>query len=186
MPRTKQKKKTTVKKKVGLKSKKKVVRKTAAKRRPKKVLAIPKGYSSITPYLIVNDCAKAIEFYKKIFGAKEAFRMERGGKIAHTELKIGDARIMLSDGCPEMGAHSPEKFGGSPVSIHFYTKNVDDVIRRAVAAGAQLKRAVQDMFYGDRSGVVTDPFGHQWFIATHVEDVPLAKIKKRAAELFGA
>lgn len=181
----KAKKKSTLKKMTTKKFAKKVVKKTAAKNNGKKVTAIPKGYNSITPYLIVSNGTKAIDFYKKIFGAKEVLRMERDGKIAHAELKIGDAKIMLADACPEMGACTPEEFGGSPVSVHLYIKNVDTVINNAVSAGAKLEREIQNMFFGDRSGTVTDPFGHKWTVSTHIENVSPAKIKKRAAELFG-
>lgn len=182
----KAKKKLTSKKTIAKKSIKKVVKKAAKNKSKKvKVTAIPKGYNSITPYLIVSNGSKAIDFYKKIFGAKEMLRMERSGKIAHAELKIGDAKIMLADACPEMGARTPEEFGGSPVSVHLYIKNVDAVINNAVSAGAKLEREIQNMFFGDRSGTVTDPFGHKWTVSTHIEDVTPAKIKKRAAEMFG-
>ncbi len=158
----------------------------AKKRKSKKVSVIQKGYHSITPYLIVDPCVKAIEFYKKVFGAKEVMRMEQAkGKIGHAELKIGDSRIMLADPCPEMGAHGPKAVGGSPVGIHLYIKDVDSVVKRAIAKGAKLTRAVENMFYGDRSGGIEDPYGHQWYISTHIEDVTLAQVKKRAAELFG-
>ena len=171
-------------KKVSQKLKKKPVKKIVAKRK-KKVLAIPKGYHSITPYLIINNAAKAIDFYKKVFAAKEVMRMEHpGGKVGHAELKIGDTRIMLADECHEMGARSPQAFGGSSVIIHFYTKDVDGIVAKAVSAGAKLKRPVENMFYGDRSGMLEDPYGHQWCVSTHVEDVSPAKIKKLAAELF--
>jgi PhnB protein len=183
---TKAKKKPSVlKKKLALKVKKKVVKKVASKRKSKKASAIPKGYHSITPYLIVSDGAQAIEFYKKAFGAKEMMRMEKpDGKIGHAELKIGDARMMLADVCPEMGAHSPEKLGGSPVGIHLYIKDVDMVVERAVKAGAKLERAVENMFYGDRSGALEDPYGHKWYVSTHIEDVSPSQIRKRAAKLF--
>jgi PhnB protein len=166
------------------KQKKQVTKKPTVKR--KKVLPIPKGYHSVTPYLIVSNGAKAIEFYKKVFGAKASMCMEQpGGKIGHAELKIGDSKIMLADGCPEMKAHSPEHFGGSPVTIHLYVKDVDAVVKSAVAAGAKLVRPLENMFYGDRSAGLQDPYGHQWYVATHIEDVTPAQMKKRAAELFG-
>lgn len=172
--------------------KKKKVKVVAKKKKPvkksiknKKVSFIPKGYNCVTPYLIVNNAAEAIEFYKKIFGAKQAMRMEHSGKVVHAELKIGDAKIMLADTCPEMNAHTPEKFGGSPVSILIYTKNVDAVISNALSAGATLVREAQNMFFGDRSGTITDPFGHTWTVSTHIEDVSPAQLKKRAAQLFG-
>lgn len=175
------KKKATVSKK----SKRAVAKKAPTKKAKKKVLAIPKGYNCITPYLIVNNGAKAIEYYKKNFGAKEGLRMEQpDGKIGHAELKIGDTKIMLADECPEMDARSPEAFNGSPVSILMYTKNVDAVVELAVKNGAKLLKPVSDMFYGDRCGAIIDPFGHRWVISTHIEDVTPAKMRKRAAELF--
>lgn len=180
------KKTVTLKKNQNLKLKKKVTKKPVIKRKTKKVLAIPKGYHSIIPYLIVNNAKKAIEFYKKAFAAKAVICMEHpGGKIGHAELKIGDAKIMLADECPQMNARSPEKFGGSPVGIHLYIKDVDGVVKRAVAAGAKLVRPVENMFYGDRSGALEDPYGHMWYVSTHIENVTPALIRKRAAELFG-
>jgi PhnB protein len=184
MPRAKKassKKVTTTKK-----TKKTAVKKVAAKRKSKKVSAIPKGYNSLTAYLIVDNAAKAITFYKKAFGAKELMRMEQpNGKVAHAELKMGDSRIMLADECPEMKAQAPAAFGGCAMGIHFYTKDVDAVLKTAVKLGAQLSRSAEDMFYGDRTAEVIDPFGHKWHIATHIEDVTPAKMRKRAAELFG-
>lgn len=177
-------------KKAGLKARKtrsaKLKSKPARKSLKKKVSAIPKGYQQITPYLIINNATAAIEFYKRVFGAKEVMCMGKpNGKVGHAELKFGDAKIMLADEHPEMQALSPQAFGGSPVSIYFYVKNVDAVVEKAIAAGAKLVRAVENMFYGDRSGAVADPFGYIWYIATHVEDVSKAQIKKRAAELYG-
>lgn len=159
--------------------------KPKAKAAMKKVPAIPKGYHAVTPYLIVNNAAKAIDFYKKAFAAKEIMRMEKPhGKIGHAELKIGDAKIMLADEHLEMGAKSPSAYGGSPVSIHVYIKDVDTVVQRAVAAGAKLIKPVADQFYGDRSGMIADPFGHQWCISTHIEHLTPAQMKKRSAEAF--
>lgn len=170
--------KKVVKKAVKAKSKPKTAKKT------KKILAVPKGYNSITPYLIVNQALNAIEFYKKAFGAKEVMCMQdETGCVNHAELQIGDAKIMLADECPEMNARAPQSYGGSPVSIHLYIPNVDAVVERALAAGAVLARPVQDMYYGDRSGAVMDPFGHVWFISTHVEDVTPAQMKKRVAAM---
>jgi len=179
------KKIVSARKMTSKKSLKKTVKKVAVKRK-KKVLAIPKGYHAVTPYLIVNGGIRAIEFYKKAFGAKATVCMKHDdGKIGHAELKIGDSYVMLGDGCPEMKAFSPEHFGGSPVSIHLYVKNVDLTVKRAVAAGAKLIMPVEDMFYGDRSGAVKDPFGHSWYIATHIEDLTKAEIRKRAIALYG-
>jgi len=143
---------------------------------------IPDGYHTATPYLIVNDAAQAIEFYKEAFGATELLRMAKpDGKIGHAEIRIGDSTIMLADEFPEMGARSPQSFGGSPVSIFLYVENVDAVFAQTVAAGAVVQRPVADQFYGDRMGGVKDPFGHAWYIATHVEEVSPEEMRKRAA-----
>jgi PhnB protein len=143
---------------------------------------IPEGYHTATPYLIIKDAAKAIEFYKKAFGAKEMMRMSQpDGRIGHAEIKIGDSPIMLADEFPEMGARSPQSLGGSSVSILLYVEDVDAFANQAVAAGTKVVRAVKDQFYGDRSGSFEDPFGHQWHIATHVEDVAPEEMHKRAA-----
>ena len=151
------------------------------------VKPIPEGYHTVTPILIVNDAASALEFYKQAFGAKELFRMERpDGKIAHSEIRIGNSPIMLADECPEMTTRSPQSLGGSPVSLYLYVEDVDALAEQAVAAGAKLVRPVEDKFYGDRSGSFEDPFGHQWHIATHKEDVPSEEIYKRAAAMQSA
>jgi len=147
----------------------------------KKVNFIPKGYHVVTPYLAVEGASEAIVFYKKVFGAKEVMRMPGpNGTIGHAEITIGDCHIMLADEFPEMNFKSPRAFGGSPVAVHLYVKNVDAVAKKAVAAGAKLLRSVADQFYGDRTGGVTDPFGHVWYIATHKEDVSSEEMKKRA------
>jgi PhnB protein len=149
---------------------------------PNKPKSIPDGYHSATPYLIVNDAAGAIEFYKKAFGATVLVRMPKpNGKIGHAEIKIGDSIIMLADEFPEMNARSPRSFGGSPVSIFLYVDDVDSIFTKAVDAGAKVQRPLADQFYGDRTGGVEDPFGHVWYIATHVEDVSPEEMKKRAA-----
>ena len=146
------------------------------------VKAIPDGYHSVTPYLIISGATEAIDFYKDAFGATELFRMPApGGKIGHAEIKIGDSPIMLADEFPEMGYKSPGTLGGSPVSIMIYVDDVDSVFARAKAAGGKEQRPVKDQFYGDRTGGVEDPFGHTWYVATHKEDVPLAELQKRAA-----
>jgi PhnB protein len=143
--------------------------------------SIPDGYHSATPYLIVSDAAAAIEFYKKAFGATELMRMPKpNGKIGHAEIKIGDSPIMLADEDPEVGARSPRTIGGSPVSILLYVDDVDTTFTKAVNGGAKVQRPVADQFYGDRTGGVEDPFGHLWYIATHVEDVSPEEMKKRA------
>lgn len=147
-----------------------------------RVKAVPEGYHTATPYLIVNAAADALEFYKKAFGATELLRMAQpDGRIGHAEIKIGDSVIMLADEHPEIGARSPQTIGGSPVSILLYVEDVDAVFNQAVAAGATVQRPLQDQFYGDRTGGVTDPFGHAWYISTHIEDVVPEELKKRAA-----
>ncbi|MGH7163711.1 MAG: VOC family protein [Planctomycetota bacterium] len=146
---------------------------------------IPDGYHTATPYLIVKGAARAIDFYKQAFGAEEIMKIGGpGGTVAHAEIKIGDSRIMLSDEHPEMGYKGPQAYGGSPASLHLYVENVDRAFPRAIAAGAKEKTAVQDWFYGDRSGTVTDPFGHVWTLSTHKEDVPPAEIERRAANFM--
>jgi PhnB protein len=143
------------------------------------VKKIPAGYHSVTPYLVVGDAARAIDFYKRAFGANELVRMGApGGKIGHAELKIGNSMIMLSDEL--MGNRSPQTLGGSPVSIFLYVEDVDSVFNQAVNAGAKSDASPTDMFWGDRFGRLTDPFGHVWAIATHIEDVAPEEMKKRA------
>jgi len=145
-----------------------------------KVKPIPDGYHSVTPYLIVDDGARAIDFYKRAFGAKELMRMPApGGKIGHAEIKIGDSVIMLADEAPEMDARSATSYGGSPVSLMVYVEDVDKLFPQAVAAGGKEVRPVADQFYGDRSGTVKDPFGHSWHLSTHKEDVSPEEMKKR-------
>ena len=146
------------------------------------VKAIPEGYHTVTPYLILNSASDAIAFYKKALGADEVMRMEDpGGKVHHAEIKIGDSRIMLADEHPELQALSPKTIGGSPVSIHLYVADVDAAVERAVAAGAKLVRPVADQFYGDRVGGIEDPFGYRWFFATRKEDLTMDEIHRRAA-----
>ncbi|HYW69441.1 MAG TPA: VOC family protein [Pyrinomonadaceae bacterium] len=142
---------------------------------------IPEGYHAVTPYLIVRGAAEAIEFYQKAFGATELFRFAApDGKIGHAEIKIGDAPIMLADEFADMGYKGPQSLGGSPVSLMIYVEDVDTVFNRAVAAGATVKEALQDKFYGDRMGTLTDPFGHRWHVATHIEDVSPEEMQRRA------
>ncbi len=148
-----------------------------------KVNAIPKGYHTLTPYLVVNDGNRAIEFYKQAFGATETVRMGGpGGKIGHAELKIGDSMMMLSDEMPGSPNRSPQSLGGSPVSVFMYVENVDSVFDQAIKSGAKADMPPQDMFWGDRFGSLTDPFGHQWALATHIEDVAPEEMKKRSQE----
>jgi len=151
----------------------------------KSVKPIPEGYSPVTPYLTVKGAAGAIDFYKKAFGAEEAFRMNsRDGKVMHAEIRIGGAVIMLHDEMPEWKALSPQTIGDSGSSIMLYVQDVDAVFKRALAAGATSIMDVADQFYGDRCGGLKDPFGHKWSIATHVEDVPPDEISRRAAKMF--
>ena len=145
------------------------------------VKPVPEGYHTATPYLVCKGAAKAIDFYKQAFGATELFRLEGpGDSVGHAEIKIGDSPIMLADEFPDMGARSPEAYGGSPVSIMLYVGDVDKVVERAVENGAKVVRPVQDQFYGDRNGTLTDPFGHTWTIATHKEDVSPEEMKRRS------
>ncbi|MFW2571161.1 VOC family protein [Legionella sp. 29fVS95] len=151
----------------------------------KKNSYLPVGYQTLTAYLIVKNAAKAIEFYKKVFNAVEIMLMENPGKkIGHAELSIGDVKFMLADEHPEMNAYAPDKYKGSPVGMHLYVKDVDATAALAVKHGAKLVRKVENQFYGDRSGTVEDPFGHTWYIATHIEDVSEEEMKKRVADLF--
>jgi len=146
------------------------------------VKAIPDGYYSLTPYLVIKGAAEAIEFYKKVFGAVETVRMPGpGGRIMHAEVKIGNAMLMLSDENPERGFLSPKTRGGATSSIMFYTDDVDAVFKKAIAAGAKQDQPPTDMFWGDRMGNITDPFGHSWGIATHKEDVSPQEMEKRMA-----
>jgi PhnB protein len=155
--------------------------KSRASSRPKarKVTAIPRGYHSVTPYLHVRGAAAAIEFYKKVFGAKEKIRMPEGERIAHAEIVIGESHVMLADEYPERNIHAPQPGSPTPVGIMVYLKDVDGAAARAVAEGATLERPVADQFYGDRLGGIVDPFGHRWFIATHVEDVSPKEMMRR-------
>jgi PhnB protein len=149
------------------------------------VSPIPEGYHSVTPYLIVNGASDAIDFYGRAFGAEETMRLPGpGGKVMHAEFKIGDSMIMIADEFPERGIQGPKSLGGSPVGICLYVENVDVQYEKAVAAGATVTRPIQDQFYGDRSVTVEDPFGHQWTLATHVEDVSGKEIERRMAEFM--
>jgi PhnB protein len=147
------------------------------------VKAIPEGYHSVTPYLIVKGAAKALDFYAHAFGAKEKFRLPMGDIIGHAEIVIGDSHVMLAD---VMDDHKdPRKLGGTPVSLMIYTSDADAMFKRAIAAGAKQVRPVENQFYGDRTGVLEDPFGHVWSIATHVEDVSDEEIRRRMAAMPG-
>jgi PhnB protein len=145
------------------------------------VKKIPEGHNSVSPYLIVNGAERALEFYKRAFGAVELFRHRApDGKIGHAEVRIGDTVVMIADEFPDFDAHGPAKFGGSPVSLHVYVDDVDAVGAQATAAGATIKRPIADQFYGDRLGTLEDPFGHTWHISTHIEDVPMDELDRRA------
>lgn len=148
-----------------------------------KLKPIPDGYHSITPYLIINGAARALEFYRQAFGAEELLRMpgKEPDKVGHAEIRIGNSVVMLADEHPEMGARSPRSLGGSPVGILLYVEDVDGVVKKAVAGGAKVTSPVEDKFYGDRMGSLEDPFGHLWYIATHTEDVPPEELRRRAA-----
>ena len=144
---------------------------------------IPAGYPRVTPYLIVDGASGAIDFYCSILGATERMRMDSpGGKVGHAELELGNSLIMLADEHPEIGAIGPKTVGGSPVSLHVYVEDVDSVFGRAIEAGAEETQPLENKFYGDRSGGFKDPFGHQWHVASHVEDVSPEEMEKRAAE----
>ena len=144
------------------------------------VKPIPEGYSSITPYLYVRNTAEAIAFYAKAFGATELMRLPMpDGSTGHAEMKVGNAIVMMADENPAWGNKSPQTLSGTSVGICFYTENVDAVFATAVAAGAAVLRPVADQFYGDRSGTVVDPYGHQWTIATHTEDLMPVEIQMR-------
>ena len=143
------------------------------------VQAIPKGYHTITPFMTVRDAARAIEFYKQAFGAKEKGVMKGpGGKVMHAELVIGDSIIMLADEFPEFGSLSPQSTGGSGTGLHIYIEDVDSAFDRAVKAGATVEMPVADMFWGDRYGKLRDPFGHKWSIGTHKADLSMEEMKK--------
>lgn len=147
--------------------------------------AIPEGYASVTPYLIVRGADRALAFYREAFDAAELVRMPGpDGRIGHAEIQIGTSRVMLADEFPEMGARSPQTIGGSPVNLLLYVDDVDTVFPRAVAAGGQVLRPVKDQFYGDRSGTLQDPFGHLWTVATHKEDLSPEEMKRRSAEFL--
>jgi PhnB protein len=151
----------------------------------KPVKPIPDGYSAVTPYITIKNAAAAIEFYKKAFGAEEALRLNApDGTVAHAEIRIGGAVIMLSEESPQWDALSPDTIGGTASSIMLYVRDADAVFKRAVAAGATVTRDIADQFYGDRCGNVKDPFGHKWSIATHIEDVSPEEIGRRAAKMF--
>jgi PhnB protein len=144
------------------------------------VKPIPDGAQAVTPYIIVRGAARALEFYREAFGAQEIFRLtEPGGRIGHAELRVGTSTVMLADESPGFGALAPTSIGGSPVRLHLRVANADAIMQRAVAAGATELRPVKDEFYGERSGMLADPFGHQWFISTPIEEVSPEEMQRR-------
>jgi PhnB protein len=144
---------------------------------------VPEGYHTVSAYLAVDDAERAIEYYTKAFGAKEVVRMSApGGKIGHAELEIGDSRIMLSDPFPQASTRPPKDLGGTSASVFMYVEDVDALVKQATDAGATVTMEVADQFWGDRFGTITDPFGHVWSIATHVEDVPPEEMERRGRE----
>jgi len=142
----------------------------------------PEGYHSVTPYLVCDGAAQAIEFYARAFGATELFRLPMGDKVGHAEIMIGDSHVMLSDEWPDMNLRGPKSRGGPTASLMLYVDNVDAMFERAVAAGATVERGVENQFWGDRTGTVVDPYGHRWMLATHVEEVPPEELERRMAE----
>ena len=151
------------------------------------VQPIPDGYNTVSPYLAVDDAERAIEYYKKAFGAEETVRMNGpDGKIGHAELKIGDSHLMLSDPFPQSSTKPPTELGGTSVSIFMYVEDVDAVVQKAVDQGATVTMEVEDQFWGDRFGSITDPFGHNWSIATHIEDLTPEEIEERGKAAMAA
>jgi len=145
------------------------------------VKPIPEGYHTITPYLLVRDAAAAMDYYKKAFGATEIGRFTQpDGRVGHADMKIGDSHFMLADEYPEMGYLGPQSIGGTTFGMALYVDNVDEFFQRAIDAGGKVERAVSDQFYGDRTGTLSDPFGHKWHVSTHVEDVSEEEMERRA------
>jgi PhnB protein len=149
------------------------------------VKPIPDGHEAVVPYLICRNAEAAIDFYKRAFGAEELIRMGEPGKVGHCEMKIGNARFMLADEFPELGALSPESIGGTPVSLYVYVENIDSFADKAITEGLKVIRPVADQFYGDRSGYFADPFGHKWGFSTHVEDLTPEQMEERAKAVHG-
>lgn len=146
---------------------------------------IPDGYHNVTPYIIVKGCADALDFYKKAFDAEEVMRLDMpGGVIGHAEIRIGDSIVMMADEHPQMNALAPGHYGGSPQHLMIYTEDCDAMFKKALEQGAVEERPMADQFYGDRSGMLKDPFGHQWNIATHKEDLTPEEIDRRMTEMM--
>ena len=148
------------------------------------VKARPDGYHTLTPSLVIEGAAQAIDFYKEAFGAEETMRFEHEGKVVHAEVRIGDSVFMFGEPWPGSGHRSPGELGGSPAGLMIFVDDVDKAFGRAVAAGAKVSSPLQDHFYGDRSGSVTDPFGHNWTLATHKEDVAPEEMMRRFREMM--
>jgi PhnB protein len=161
--------------------KKKKAAKRGGKKPAKRVAAIPAGSHTVTPYLVVSDAVAAIDFYTRAFGAKLKFQMSMGGKVGHAEMKVGDSQIFLADEFPGSDQKAPTPGSAASVSLHLYFKDVNKAFDRAVAAGAKVTMPLVDMFWGDRFGKIADPFGHQWSLAQHIEDVSPKEMTKRAA-----
>ncbi len=155
----------------------------------KPVKPVPDGYHSVTPLLIIDNgrCKDALEFYVRAFGAKEVMRMpDADGRIAHAEIQIGDSKVMLADESPKRNAYGPSHFHGSPITLHCYIPDVDARTKQAVSAGAKTVRPIEDQFYGDRTAGLEDPFGHKWFLATHVRDVSMDELKQHMQHVAAA
>ncbi|HEX2604346.1 MAG TPA: VOC family protein [Oxalicibacterium sp.] len=148
---------------------------------------LPPGMHTITPHIVCANAAEAIKFYEKAFGATEMFRLDGpGGRLVHASVCIGDSAIMLADEFPECGSKGPNALNGTPVTLHMYVKDADAAFKRAVDAGATVKMPLQDMFWGDRYGIVVDPFGHNWSIAAHVRDVPKAEMEAAVKNMMSS
>ena len=149
-----------------------------------KTLYLPEGYHNVTPYLIIDGAAAALDFYRTAFGAEEVMRMPSpDGRIGHAEILVGTSHVMLADEHPDMGYRGPKAYGGTPVSLMVYVPDVDATCAKAISAGATELRAIANQFYGDRSGTLQDPFGHVWTISTHIEDVTPEEIERRLAAM---
>lgn len=150
-----------------------------------KVKAVPEGSHTITAHLVVRDADKAIEFYKKAFGAQTVgVHHSPDGKVMHADLKIGDSHVMLADEFPQMGSKAPQSLGGSPVVLNIYVEDVDALFNRAVGAGATVTMPLANQFWGDRYGQIVDPFGHRWALGSHIEDVPPDELERRSKAAF--
>ncbi|WP_426177069.1 VOC family protein [Massilia sp. TWR1-2-2] len=150
------------------------------------VKPIPEGMHSVTPHLVCAGAADAIEFYKKAFGAVEGGRMPGpGGKVMHAQIMIGDSHVMLADDFPDYGSVGPKALGGTPVTLHLYVPNADEVFQRALDAGATVKMPICDAFWGDRYGILTDPFGHSWSVATHMKDMTPEEMEAAGKQAMG-